>query len=115
MRRCNGGRQAWPAGGLTVRFFGEDILRDVGRLADAHGVDGSHSQDVLLFRDNAFFHAVLEFLDWTGIDPHPLLCTGKAHLHVVPGDRAAAIPLRGLPGNRQEVAAGAGHMQLNRW
>lgn len=76
MRRSEGGTQAWPAGELTVRFFGEDILRDVGGLADANGVDGPHSQDILLLWDDAFFHAVLEFLDWTGVDPHPLLCAG---------------------------------------
>lgn len=101
--------------GLTVGFFGKDVLGDVRGIADAHGIDGSHSQDVLLLRDDAFLHTVLEFLHRTRVDPHPLLCSGKAHLHMVASDRAAAIPLWGLPDDRQEIAAGTGHVQVHRW
>lgn len=43
---------------LTVRVFGKDILRDVRRLTDSDKVDGPHSQDVLLLRDQALLHTV---------------------------------------------------------
>lgn len=67
--------------------------------------------------DHSLLHTVLQVLYWTRVDPHPLLCASLAHLNVVPGDGAAAVLLRGLPGNGKEVTAGSGDMQLNgrRW
>lgn len=102
---------------LTVGLFGEDVLGDVGGLADSDGVDGPHSQDVLLLGDHALLHAVLQLLHRAGVDPHPLLRPGRAHLDMVARDLAAAIPLGRLPGDGKEVAAGSGHVQLNgrRW
>lgn len=104
-----------PVDVLTVRVCSKDVLRDVRRLTDSDGIDGSHSQDVLLLGDDALLNAVLQLLHWTGVDPHPFLCSSLAHLNVVAGDGAAAVPLRRFPGNGQEVPAGSSHMQFNGW
>lgn len=98
---------------LTVRVFGENILGDVGGLANSDSVDCPHSQDVLFLGDHTFLYAVLQLLHWTGIDPHPLLCSSLAHLDVVAGDATAPISLRRFPGDGKEVPAGSGHVQLD--
>lgn len=113
MRSCGTGSSLGE--GLTVRLSGEDVLRDVGGLADPDSVDGPHSQDVLLLWDNSLLHTVLQLLHRTRVHPHPLLRASLTHLDVVTSDGAAAIPLRGFPGDGQEFAPSSCHMQLNGW
>lgn len=100
---------------LTVWIFGEDLVRDFGWIADANGVDGTNSDDVLLLWFDSIVDPEVELFDGSVVDPEPFqFRTGLCHLHVVTGDRAAAVLHWRLPGNVDVHPAGVGHSHLER-
>lgn len=92
---------------LTVGILGEDLVGDLGGIANANRVDGTNSDDVFLLWFDSIVNPELELLDGSVVDPEPLqLRAGLCHLNVVAGDRAATILGWRLPGDVDVLPAG---------
>lgn len=103
---------------LTVGILGEDFVRDLRGIAHTNRVYGTDPDDVLLLWFDSVINPELELLDGPVVDPEPLqFRTGLGHLHMVPGDGAATVFGRRLPGDVDVLPAGVGDgdFQRRRW
>lgn len=103
---------------LTVWILGGNLVRHFRGIADAHRVDGTNPDDILLLWFDTIVNPELQLFDGSIVDPEPLeLWTSLRHLNVVAGDGAAAVLGWRLPGDIDVLPAGVGdgHLQRRRW
>lgn len=103
---------------LTVGILGEDLVGDLGGVANANRVDGANSDDILLLWFYSIFYPEFEFLDGSAVDPKPFqFWTGLGHLNMIPSDWAATILGWRLPGDIDVLPASIrdGHFKRRRW
>lgn len=100
---------------LTVGILGEDLVGDVGGIANTNRVDGTNSDDVLLLWFDSIINPKLKLFDGSVVDPQPLeLWAGLSHFNMVASDRAATILGWRLPGDVDVLPAGIRNGQLKR-